>query len=155
VKSSIDFVSRFRKSFIVKYIAGFNLGLHNYYLSVQHADTDALLNNHLLSTKISRLCLNDLSFTKSYTELGLKCSSGSRGSISSLRSIDYNELLASKLVEIENEFYLIGLFQQTGRTNFNMSLDLPNVATRQAICVFPMKSVAAKIHENINRLLFF
>lgn len=168
VKSSIEFVSRFRKSFIVKYVTGFNLGLHNYYLSVQHADTDALLNNHVLSTKISRLCLNDLSFTKSYTELGLKCVSGSRGSISSLRSIDYNELIAAKLVQIEGtggsgagEQYLIGLFQQTSRTNFNSSLsvatDGPSSSSsgaagiRQAVCVFPMRAVTAKIHENINR----
>lgn len=162
VKSSIEFVSRFRKSFIVKYVTGFNLGLHNYYLSVQHADTDALLNNHVLSTKISRLCLNDLSFTKSYTELGLKCLSGSRSSISSLRSVDYNELVAAKLVQIApsggrrggdepGEYYLIGLFQQTSRTNFNMSLESQNAGVRQAVCVFPMRAVTAKIHENINR----
>jgi plexin A len=160
VKSSIEFVSRFRKSFIVKYITGFNLGLHNYYLSVQHTDTDALLANQPLVTKISRLCLNDLSFTKSYTEITLKCLSGSRGSISSLRSVDYNELIASKLVEIDGEHFLIGLFQQTTRTNFNMSLHTSasstnnnNAPIRQAICVYPMKAVTAKIHENINRYL--
>lgn len=158
VKSSIEFVSRFRKSFIVKYVTGFNLGLHNYYLSVQHADTDALLNNHALSTKISRLCLNDLSFTKSYTELGLRCVSGSRGSISSLRSsIDYNELVSAKLVQIDGEHHLIGLFQQTSRTNFNMSLQAgapgepSTTGVRQAVCVFGMRAITAKIHENINR----
>lgn len=144
-------MSRFRKSFIVKYIHGFNLGLHNYYLSVQHTDTEALVNNHVLTTKISRLCLNDLSFTKSYTELSLKCASGSRGSISSLRSIDYNELVAAKLVQFTNggEHYLLGLFQQTTRTNFNMTVDSNGI--RQAVCVFPMRAVTAKIHENINR----
>lgn len=153
VKSSLEFVSRFRKSFIVKYVTGFNLGLHNYYLSVQHADTDALLNNNVLTTKIARLCLNDLSFTKSYTELGLRCVSGSRSSISSLRSIEYNELVAARLFvhAVDGEHYLAGLFQQTSRTNFNMSVhDLPG-PVRQAICVFPMRSVSAKIHENINR----
>ena len=80
-----------------------------------------------LVTKLARLCLNDLSFTKSYTEMPLKCLSSST---LSLKSIHYNELMAARLVHIKSEslsdglnaYYVIGLFQETKRSTFNASL---------------------------------
>lgn len=160
-KASIEFMARFMKTFIVKYINAFNLGIYNYFLTVQHMDTDSLQKGDLLLTKISRLCLNDLSFTKSYTEIPLKCTSGFKGSITSLRPIDYNELIASKVVEIDSESYLIGLFQQTSRSTFNSSLDQDylddeyyssrQISIKQAVCVYPIKLIQAKIKENIRK----
>lgn len=151
VKSSLEFVPRFRRSFIVKYVEGFNLGVHNYYLSVQHFDTDALLANQPLVTKLSRLCVNDLSFSKSYTEIQLRCTSGSRGSISSLRSVDYNELVSARLIRLDDEPHIVGLFQQSSRTTFNQSIGDGTGGVRQAVCVYPIRQVQAKILENINK----
>ncbi|CAF0765273.1 unnamed protein product [Brachionus calyciflorus] len=146
-KASIEFMSRFMKSFIVKYIEAFNLGIYNYFLTVQHSDTDALLKGDLLTSKISRLCLNDLSFTKSYTEIPLKCL-GSR-SQNSLRPIEYNELLSAKTIDINSETYLIGLFQKTNRNNFNSSLNTDS--SKQALCIFSMKEIQLKFKENIRK----
>lgn len=157
-KASIEFISRFSKSFIVKYVTAFNLGIYNYFLSVQHMDTEPALRGDLLITKLARLCLNDLSFTKSYTEMPLRCTSGSRG----LRSVDYNELISAKLVsirnlesrdefaEMSNDHYIVGLFQETSRRTFNASLDAES-GLKQAVCVYPLKYVQAKIKENLRK----
>ena len=156
-KASIEFISRFSKSFIVKYVTAFNLGIYNYFLSVQHMDTEPALRGDLLITKLARLCLNDLSFTKSYTEMPLRCTSGSsRG----LRSLDYNELISAKLVsirnlesrdefEMSNDHYIVGLFQETSRRTFNATLESDSV--KQAVCVYPLKYVQAKIKENLRK----
>ena len=158
-KASIEFIGRFMKTFIVKYVAAFNLGIYNYFLSVQHMDADSLARNELLVTKIARLCLNDLSFTKSYTEMPLRCTGNQMDS--ALRSIDYNELINAKLIQIksnnfddsfdpeESNYYLIGLFQNTKRTTFNSTLSSEN--TRQAVCLFPIKQVQSKIKENLRK----
>ena len=129
-KASIEFIARYSKTFIVKYVTAFNVGVYNYFLSVQHMDVEASANGERLVTKLARLCLNDLSFTKSYTEMPLKCTSNSRGSISSLRSIHYNELIGAKLVLVKHDevssesgnYFVVGLFQETSRTTFNASL---------------------------------
>jgi hypothetical protein len=128
-KASIEFIARYSKTFIVKYVQAFNVGIYNYFLSVQHMDADASLSDRLV-TKLARLCLNDLSFTKSYTEMPLKCVSSSRrlGSLSSLKLVHYNELLAARLVYVKSEnldtsnYYVVGLFQETSRNTFNASL---------------------------------
>jgi hypothetical protein len=129
-KASIEFIARYSKTFIVKYVQAFNVGIYNYFLSVQHMDADASLPGDRLVTKLARLCLNDLSFTKSYTEMPLKCVSSSRrlGSLSSLKLVHYNELLAARLVYVRSEnldtsnYYVVGLFQETSRNTFNASL---------------------------------
>jgi hypothetical protein len=127
-KASIEFIARYSKTFIVKYVEAFNVGIYNYFLSVQHMDADTSSSGaDKLVTKLARLCLNDLSFTKSYTEMPLKCLSSST---SSLKSIHYNELMAARLVHIKSEslsdglnsYYVIGLFQETKRSTFNASL---------------------------------
>jgi len=167
-KASIDFIARFMKSFIVKYVTAFNLGIYNYFLSVQHMDTDAMLRGDLLVTKLARLCLNDLSFTKSYTEMPLRCIGTSNLNDNSLRSIDYNELINAKLIQIksngfddssqsneapssqteEAQFYLIGLFQKTSRNTFNATLSHEG---RQAVCLFSIKQLQSKIKENLRK----
>jgi hypothetical protein len=167
-KASIEFISRFMRTFVVKYVTAFNLGIYNYFLSVQHQDTDAMLRGDLLVTKLARLCLNDLSFTKSYTEIPLRCIGGGGTSSTKndgLRSIDYNELINAKLIQIksngfdnldsndydnsEPNYYMIGLFQKTQRNTFNATL--PKVNTRQAVCLFSMKQLQAKIKENLRK----
>ena len=127
-KASIEFIARYSKTFIVKYVQAFNVGIYNYFLSVQHMDADASSSGaDKLVTKLARLCLNDLSFTKSYTEMPLKCLSSST---LSLKTIHYNELMAARLVHVKSEslsdglnsYYVIGLFQETKRSTFNASL---------------------------------
>ena len=155
-KASIEFIARFQKSFIVKYVSAFNLGVYNYFLTVQHMDTDALARGALLTTKLARLCLNDLSFTKSYTEMPLKCSGGVRADAVSysLRAPDYNELISARLVRLaDSEYYVAGLFQQTGRVTFNASLEQSveqAASIRQAVCLFPLRLLQEKVKENLN-----
>ena len=137
-KASIEFMARFTKTFVVKYVHAFNVGVYNYFLSVQHMDADAAAvssSSGKLVTKVARLCLNDLSFTKSYMEMPLRCESSAKGSPSSLRSIHYNELVAAKLVLVRSggsrleeaaaatgSYVVMGLFQETERGTFNESL---------------------------------
>jgi hypothetical protein len=159
-KASIEFISRFQKNFIVKYVEAFNLGIYNYFLTVQRMDTFKSHGSQLLTTKLARLCLNDLSFTKSYTEMPLKCTG--RGietrPDSSYGFIDYNELLNAKLIRVRswqassydsNDYYLIGLFQETKRTTFNSSMS--SQASKQAVCMFSMRQISEKIRENLNK----
>lgn len=122
--------------------------------------------NGILSTKLARLCLNDLSFAKSYTEIPLKCtghgiqkSSGSGSSQYSL--IEYNELVAARLVRVKSwshqeeksEYHIVGLFQESSRSNFNASLntDPTREAIKQAVCIFPMHHVQSTIKQNLKR----
>ncbi len=159
-QASIEFIQRYRKSFIVKYVQGFNLGIFNYFLTVQHLDTDSSSHftssssysaSNILQTKLARFCLNDLSFVKSYTELPLKCLSSKKMPNNGRKSsVLYNELISSKLVKIKGQYYIAGLFQQTTRTNFNSSLEKEE-AKRQGVCLFSLKSIQAKIRENINK----
>ena len=161
-KASIEFMSRYTKSFIVKYINAFNLGIYNYFLTVQHMDTDAFNKGELLITKLARLCLNDLSFTKSYIEMPLKCTSGSSSSVSSLRSIDYNELINARVVNIksfntneQDNYYIVGLFQQTNRNTFNATLQQDTFnqdePIKQAVCMFSLKQIQHKVKENLRK----
>ena len=116
-------------------------------------DTDSLQRGELLITKISRLCLNDLSFTKSYIEMPLKCQSSSSMSLTSMKPIEYNELISAKLVRNKlnnNENYLIGIFQQTQHITFNKSLTNNN-NERQAICIFQIKQIQSKLKENLSK----
>lgn len=53
-QASIEFIARYRKSFVVKYVHGFNLGVFNYFLTVQHNDIDSNTNNNVLQTKLAR-----------------------------------------------------------------------------------------------------
>ena len=142
--ASIEFMPRFMNSFIVKYIDAFNLGIYNFILSVQHSDTDSLLSGERLMSKISRLCLNDLSFTKSYVEMPIECHG-----VDSLRAVHYNELVSTKHVRIGAHTYLIGLFEHTTRNSFNASID-PSVS-KQAVCAFKLSDIQDKFRVNIDK----
>lgn len=160
-KASIEFISRFQKNFIVKYIEAFNLGIYNYFLTVQHMDTTkSHPSNNLLVTKLARLCLNDLSFTKSYTEIPLKCSGSGMQRSSSYSMLEYNELVNARLVKVkswankfnDDNYYLVGLFQESSRTTFNSSLNEnpDHSPIRQAVCMFSMREIHEAIKQNLN-----
>lgn len=53
-QASIEFIARYRKTFVVKYVHGFNLGVFNYFLTVQHNDIESNTNNNVLQTKLAR-----------------------------------------------------------------------------------------------------
>ncbi|RNA39166.1 plexin-B, partial [Brachionus plicatilis] len=142
-KASIEFMSRFAKTFIVKYVHAFNLGVYNYFLTVQHADTDAMLRADRLVSKVARLCLNDLSFAKSYTEMPVKC-------VGVRANVDYNEMISAKHALVNGEHYLIGLFQQTARNSFNASIH-KSPWTNQAVCMYKMSAVQRQFRHNINK----
>ena len=150
-RASIEFIARFAKSFIVHYVHAFNHGVYNYFLSVQHADTDAMQRGERLLTKIGRLCLNDLSFTRSYVEMPLRCRASSNGDHS---DSDYNELVSARLVRLAAVPYVLGLFARTSRTSFNASSSAsPRMeqAAAQAVCLFPLKLVQAKFKDNLRK----
>ena len=142
-------------------------GIYNFFLTVQHMDISKTNEGaSLLSTKLARLCLNDLSFTKSYTEIPLKCTGhGIQKSTDSASSqyslVEYNELIGARLVSIkswplqaeENAHHIIGLFQETSRSNFNASLnaDANAAPIKQAVCIFPMQQIQSTIKQNLNR----
>lgn len=139
-----------------KFIFIFKPGIYNYFLTVQHMDTDNINRNNLLITKMSRLCLNDLSFTKSYTEVPLKCTGNGMQKTNAYSLIDYNELISAKVIQIKSnswshkDYYLIGLFQQTQRTTFNATLNQDG-NVKQALCVFSMREIQATITKNLNK----
>ena len=152
-KASIEFMSRYSKTFIVKYVQAFNYGVFNYFLSVQHMDVGSSEMTRL-ETKLARLCLNDLSFTKSYTEMPMRCVSGS---VTEMRSVHYNELVSARVVRVESEgYYLVGLFQETSRMTFNDTLpqerdDSAREPIKQAVCMFSLEQIQQKITENLRK----
>ena len=137
-KASIEFLSRQLKSFIVRYLYGFSTNLYNFLLTVQYMDTDEQLKGDQLVTKIIRLCKNDLSFIKSCVEIPLKCG-------------NYNELISAKLV---NKTLLMGLFRQSRWNGTSPGVDgTQQDRSPQAICIFNMNQLKAKINENLNECL--
>ena len=125
-------------------------------------DTVKAHHGNLLTTKLARLCLNDLSFTKSYTEIPLKCSGNGIGnSRESYSMLEYNELISARLVKInswqneynEETYYIAGLFQASTRSNFNTSLneDPLQEPIKQAVCMFSMREIQEAIKQNLNK----
>jgi plexin A len=148
-QASIEFISRFRKSFIVNYVHGFSAGIFNYFLTVQHVDTDSM--HRTLQTKLARFCLNDLSFVKSYVEVPLECIGNKRapGNRNGHSKLHYNELVSAKVVTLKGERYIAGLFQQTTRSTFNASVS--EAGLKQGMCLFPLKHVQASIRDNVRQ----
>jgi hypothetical protein len=153
-KSSIEFMSRQLKTFIVKYIDGFKTKFYNYFLTLQHLDvTTSNLGAQLVQTKIIRFCQNDLSFIKSYMEQPLRCESKIDGTF-------YNELVHSRLVEWnfgdkKKISYLVGLFQETKRYTMQNASDifLNKQPVKQAVCVYKLNDVNRKFLQNFKSCL--
>ena len=148
-KSSIEFMSRQLKTFIVKYIDGFKTKYYNYFLSIQPGDV-----GQVIQTKIIRFCQNDLSFIKSYIEQPLRCESSDG-------LIFYNELVHSRLIEWspngddkKKASYLVGLFQETKRYTMQNISDLSSSKPlRQAICVYKLSEINKRFVQNFKTCL--
>ena len=133
--------------------------MFNYYLTVQHLDTDSMLAGgvgSLLQTKLARFCLNDLSFTKSYIEMPLRCTSNKKPLLGSNdkfppRPMLYNELVSAKLVRIAGAHYIAGLFQHTSRTTFNSTTSGGGGDLKQGVCLFSLKTLHKSIRHNVRR----
>jgi hypothetical protein len=129
-RSSIEFMSRYIKSFTVSYIYSFNQNNFNYFLTVQQSDADYQLNNNQLVTKIARLCSNDQSLIRSYTETSLQCGS-------------FNILIHMTKFKSNSRYddtYLIGLFENS-------------LTRQQAICIYSLKQIDSIINDNIKSCL--
>lgn len=133
-RSSIEFMSRFIKSFIVSYVYSFKQDNFNYFLTVQQSDAYFQLNNNnQLQTKIARLCSNDQSLIRSYTETPIQCSTFNI-------LIHMTKFKSQNSKSNDDNTYLIGLFE--------------NSSTRkQAICVYSLKQINYVINDNIKSCL--
>jgi hypothetical protein len=138
-------------------VHGFSTGIFNYFLTVQHVDTDSML-HRTLQTKLARFCLNDRSFVKSYVEVPLECVGSKRPAAASPTragnsKLHYNELVSAKVVTLRGEKFIAGLFQQTTRTTFNASVttDSSSGGLKQGMCLFPLRQVQASIRDNVRQ----
>jgi hypothetical protein len=159
-KAAVEFMARYTSSHIVKYVDGFNLGNHNFFLSVQSSKSQADNNGrrrpvsttNRFITKLARFCLNDLSFIKSYIEIPIECVG-----VVNNEKIVYNELISAKLLKTNSgnsfNYHLVGLFQLTNRDSFNQSINDDN-SNKQAVCLYPLKSLQSKIRDNLQACYF-